>query len=70
MSAEAAQCTGKKRYTSWAAAAKVARWQSRRHTGFNFQPYHCRLCQGIHTGEESPGKRDHRPHDRDRGDAR
>lgn len=44
-----AGCTGKQRFTTFEAAAKVARRQRR--GDVRIQPYQCRLCRGFHVGE-------------------
>ena len=51
----AAQCQGKHRHESWAAANATIRGERRR----DVQPYHCNICQGWHTGnrEASRAKR-------------
>jgi hypothetical protein len=64
-----AGCQGKKRYATWAEAERAARWQRRRHS-LVFVPYHCTHCHGVHTAEESLGRKDQATHDRYRRDAR
>lgn len=56
-------CTGKRRYESWAVAARMAR-RTRRQAHAPLVPYHCRFCGGYHVGSEMArqhGKQRRRP---------
>ena len=56
-----AGCTGKRVFASFAQGKKAAERLRREHEEAHVEAYHCRVCNGVHVGENRDyGQRDAR----------